>query len=112
MRTMNRKDEFVAVENRIRALTTILHNLNHQATPSESSDPKDVPSFLRHFANLLTTERNVVAVAGFLLPDGITSTFGRHSKSFLQARSDMKNLYIEEVSKSGKPFDEIVNLDR
>jgi hypothetical protein len=110
MRMMNQKDEFVAVENRIRAFTTILHNLNRQATPS--SDPKDAPSFLRHFANLLTTERNVVAVAGFLLPDGITSTFGRHSKSFLQARSDVKNLYIEEVSKSGKPFDEIVNLDR
>jgi hypothetical protein len=110
MRTMNRKDEFVAVENRIRALTTILHNLNHQATPSESSDPKDVPSFLRHFANLLTTERNVVAVTGFLLPDGTTSTLVVTQNPF--SKSDVNNLFIEDVSKSEKPFDEIVNLDR
>jgi hypothetical protein len=114
MHAMNSKDEFIKVENRIRALTTILHNLNYHVTPS--SDPKDVPSFLRHFANLLTTGdkhtpkvTKVVAVTGFLHPDGTTSTLVVTQNPFSQSK--VKNLCIKDVSKSGKSFDEIVNLD-
>jgi len=111
---MNPKDEFIEVEHRIRALTTVLKNLNHHVTPS--SGPKDTPSFLLHLANLLTTgdrkchqAKKVVAVTGFLRPEG-ASTLVVTQNPF--SKTSMNDLHIEDVSKSEKSFDEIVNLDR
>ena len=102
-------NEFIAVENRIRALTTILKNFNYYVTPS--SDPKDGPSFLRHFANLLNTgdrkysEAKVVAMTGSILPDGKINTL-------FVTQSPFENLCIKDLSKSEKSFDEIVDLKR
>jgi hypothetical protein len=112
---MNPKDEFIEVEKRIRALSTILHNMKYHVTPS--SDSKVVSPFLRHFATLLTTGDNhssdtkkVVAVTGFLHPNGTTSTMVVTQNPF--PKSKVENLCIEDVSKSGKSFDEIVDLNR
>ncbi|KAJ8580218.1 hypothetical protein M405DRAFT_938840 [Rhizopogon salebrosus TDB-379] len=112
---MSSKEEFVEVENRIRSLTMILNNFGHRVSPS--SDPKGLPSFLQHFANLLSTgHRNspeaakVVAVTGFLLPDGKTSALVITQDP--SSKSDVRNLCIEDVSKSRKSFDEIVDLNR
>jgi hypothetical protein len=112
---MSPKDEFIKVENHIRALSTILHNMNYHTTPS--SDSEGVPPFLRHFATLLTTgdkyssdAKKVVAVTGFLCPDGTTSTVVVTQNPY--SKSTVENLCIEDVSKSGKSFDEIVDLNR
>jgi len=114
---MDPNNEFIKVENRIRALTTILKNLNYHTTPS--SDPKDVPSLLRHFANLLRVTtgdrkcpeaKKVVAMTGSLLPDGKINALVVTQSPF--SKSGMKNLCIEDVSKSEKSFDEIVDLKR
>jgi hypothetical protein len=108
---MNSQDEFTEVENRIRALTTILHKMGYHVTPS--SHQEDVPSFLRHFVNLLTTgdrkcpdAKRVVAVTGFLLPNGKRLTLIVTQNP--SPKLDVKNLYIEDVPKTGKSFDEIV----
>ncbi|KAJ8597370.1 hypothetical protein M405DRAFT_803897 [Rhizopogon salebrosus TDB-379] len=112
---MGSKEGFVEVENRIRSLTTILNNYNYWVSPS--SNPKGLPSFLQHFANLLSTDhRNspdagkVVAVTGFLLPGGKTSALVVTQDP--SSKSDVRNLRIEDVSKSSKSFDEIVDLNR
>jgi hypothetical protein len=112
----NSQAKFIEVEKRIRALTTILNNVNYHVAPS--SDPKDVPTFLCHFANLLTTDvdkkcheaKRVVAVTGSLLPDGTTSTLVVTQNHFPEWL--VEKLYIEDVSKSRKSFDEIVDLNR
>jgi hypothetical protein len=111
---MGSKEGFVEVENRIRSLTAILNNYNYWVSPS---DPKGLPSFLQHFANLLSTgHRNspeagkVVAVTGFLLPGGKTSALVVTQDP--SSKSDVRNLRIEDVSKSSKSFDEIVDLNR
>jgi len=112
---MDPNNEFIKVENRIRALTTILKTLNYHITPS--SDPKDVPSLLRHFANLLTTgdricpeAKKVVAMTGSLLPDGKINALVVTQSPF--SKSGVTHLFIEDVSKSEKSFDEIVDLKR
>jgi hypothetical protein len=111
----NSQAKFIEVEKRIRALTTILKNLNYHVAPS--SDPKDFPAFLRHFANLLTTGdkkcheiKKVVAVTGSLLPDGTTLALVVTQSPF--PKSHVEKLCIEDVSKSRKSFDEIVDLNR
>jgi hypothetical protein len=112
---MGSKESFIEVENRIRSLTTILNNYSCRVPPS--SDPEGLPSFLQHFANLLSTGyRNspdagkVISVTGFLLPDRKTSTLVVVQDS--SSKSDVRNLRIEDVSKSRKSFDEIVDLNR
>jgi hypothetical protein len=111
---MSSKEESIEVENRIRSPTMILNNFGHRVSPS---DPNGLPSFLQHFANLLSPgHRNspeaakVVAVTGFLLPDGKTSTLVITQDP--SSKSDVRNLCIEDVSKSKKSFDEIVDLNR
>jgi len=107
-------NEFIEVENRIRALTTILKNFNYYVTPS--SDPKGGPSFLRHFVNLLTagdrkySEAKVVAMTGSILPDGKINTLVVTQNPF--PKSGVENLCIQDVLKSEKSFDEIVDLKR
>ena len=112
---MDPNNEFIEVENRIRALTTILKNLNYHIAPS--SDPKDVPSFLHHFVNLLTTgdrwcpeAKKVVAMAGSILPGGKINALVVTQSPF--PNSGVENLCIQDVSKSEKSFDEIVDLKR
>ena len=110
---MDPNNEFIEVENRIRALTTILKNLDYHITPL--SDPKDFPSFLRHFVNLLTTgdrkcSEKVVAMTGSILPDGKVSTLVVTQNP--SPKSGVENLCIKDVSKSEKSFDAIVDLKR
>ncbi|KAJ8583012.1 hypothetical protein M405DRAFT_829631, partial [Rhizopogon salebrosus TDB-379] len=75
------------------------------------------PAFLRHFTNLLTTGdkkcheiKKVVAVTGSLLPDGTTLALIVTQSPF--PKSHVEKLCIEDVSKSTKSFDEIVDLNR
>jgi hypothetical protein len=114
MHAMNPKDEFIKVEKRIRALSAILSNMKYHITPSSGSDT-GIPTFLRHFATLLTTGDMYspdakVAVTGFLCPNGKTSTLVVTRNPFSQ--SEVENLCIKDVSKSRKSFDEIVDLNR
>jgi hypothetical protein len=111
---MDSKEEIIEVENRIRALTTILKNLNYHIMPS--SDPQDGPPLWRHFATLVTTgnrkspEANkVLAVTGSLPDaDGKASTLVVAQNNFPD--SDAGGLcLIENVLKSKKSLDQIVN---
>jgi hypothetical protein len=111
---MNPQDEFINVEKRIRALSTILNNMKYHIAPSSGSNTA-IPPFLRHFATLLTTGDMYspdakVAVTGFLCPDGKTSALVVTQNRFSQSK--VKNLCIKDVSKSRKSFDEIVDLNR
>jgi hypothetical protein len=89
--------------------------LDYHITPL--SDPKDFPSFLRHFVNLFTTgdrkcseAKKVVAMTGSILPDGKVNTLVVTQNPF--PKSGVENLCIKDVSKSEKSFDEIVDLKR
>jgi len=73
---MNSKTEFIKVEKRIRALTTMLNNLNHHVAPTSRSKA-EIPVFFCHIATLLTIgdsyspdTKKVIAVTGILRNNG------------------------------------------
>lgn len=88
--------EFGLFEKRIRALTTILAKMGHRREPSF-----DVPSLLRHF---------VIVVTGAIIHDGVNERFQTLVVTQnLYPRSSLSESKLEEVTKSRKSFQEIVN---
>ena len=112
---MDPPSNFALVEKRIRALSTILYNMHHHHSPS--SDLKQVPSFLRHFVNLLTTgdkyspdAKKVIALTGAIFHDGISErvqTLVVTQNPY--PRSPLIELNLEKVSRSQKTFQDIVD---
>lgn len=111
----NNPSEFALVEKRIRALTTILAKMGHRREPS--FDPQQIPSLLRHFVNLLTAGavfspevKKAIAVTGAIIHDGVNERFQTLVVTQnLYPRSSLTESKLEEVTKSRKSFQEIVN---
>lgn len=104
-------DEFIGVEQRIRTLTTILQNMNVTHPPNREKG--QIPSFLRHFATLLTCgdthvgdSNKVVAVTGSITPTGIQSLVVTQSSCL---SSSEPCLEVEYLARSNKTFEQVVN---
>ena len=112
---MEPPSNFALVEKRIRALSTILYNMHHDHSPSP--DPQQVPSFLRHFVNLLSSgdkdspdAKKFIAVTGAIFHDGVSErvqTLVVTQNPY--PRSRLTKLNLEKVSRSQKTFQDIMN---
>jgi hypothetical protein len=112
---LDNSSEFAFVEKRIRALTTILAKMNyHRRAPI---DRQQVPSLLRYFVNLLTPSdvfspevKKAIAVTGAIVHDGVNERFqALVVTQNLDPPSSPTESKLEEVTKSRKSFQEIVN---
>ena len=112
---MEPPSNFALVEKRIRALSTILYAMHHHHSPS--SDPKQVPSFLRHLVNLFSSgdkhsldAKKVIAVTGAIFHDGISERVQILAVTQNPyPRSRLTELNLEKVSRSQKTFQDIVD---
>ncbi|KAG1873600.1 hypothetical protein DFJ58DRAFT_759202 [Suillus subalutaceus] len=114
---MDHSSDFALVEKRIRALTTILANMGHRSRGEPSFDLQQIPSLLCHFVNLLTPGdvfspevKKAIAVTGAIIHDGVNERFQTLVVTQnLYPRSSLTESKLEQVTKSPKSFQEIVN---
>ncbi|KAG1891602.1 uncharacterized protein F5891DRAFT_1069672 [Suillus fuscotomentosus] len=107
--------DFAIVEKRIRAVTTMLRNMGRHSLPLV--DPKHVPSLLRHFANIIihddissSKEKKAISVTGAIFHDGVNMKLqALIVTQNLYPSSPLSELKLEEVTKSHKLFQEVVN---
>ena len=102
---------FDVVERRIQTLTTILQNMDrrHFAT----SDPNQVPAFLRHLATLLTCGHEddpdakiVIALTGTLTNEELRIVVVTQNPF---GSSNVSEFGVKEITKSSGTFEEVVN---
>ena len=104
------KAAFDVVERRIQTLTSILQNMNRRHSPT--SDPSQVPAFLRHLVALLTCDRKdvdatrVVAVTGSLTNEKLRILVVTQNPI---GPSNVSEFGVKEITKSSGTFEEVVN---